>query len=141
MMRAVYKDQHGATYSCPVEIHENKWMMLTSEGFQAISHKFQDDVGGLLTFVEYRETKVEPDTRLHLEPKQPGQSSLAQLQSAHSKVEAQARSARHQERQQVLAETSQPDAQRVRQAREYAEQILHARKPRGGGAFVIKNGE
>ena len=137
--RAVYRDQQGRTYSCPVVKKDGAWAMVTSDGHQPITHEFQDDVAGMLTFVEYREE--ERGTKLHIEPKQPGQSSLAQLQSAHAKVEAQARSARHQERQQVLAETNQPDAQRVRQAREYAEKILHARKPRGGAAFIIKNGE
>ena len=136
--RAVYRDKEGRTYSCRVVEHDGAWAMVTSDGPQPITHEFQDDIGGLLTFVEYR---AEPDTRLHLEPRQPGQSSFAQLQSAHARAEAQARSARHQERQQALAAANQPDAQKIQEARQRAAEILHARKPRGGGVHIIRNGE
>ena len=73
-------------------------------------------------------TPQEQDARLHLEPRAPGQSSLAQLQSAHAKMEAQARSARQQERQRVLIATNQPDLKKVQQARAAAAEALHARQ-------------
>jgi len=43
-----------------------------------------------------------------------------------------------QARREMLAELNQPDAQKIRQARqarEHAAEVLHARKPRGGGAI------
>jgi hypothetical protein len=133
-LRAVYKNEHGATYSCPVELHENEWMMLTSEGFSPITHEFQDDVGGPLTFFEYRE---EEDSRLHIEPKQPGQSSLSQLQTAAAKVEVQARTARNRERQEVQA---QPDPRRVAAAMRINSEYAALKKPRRG-AYIIKGEE
>ena len=133
-MRAVYKDKQGATYSCPVEIHDNKWMMLTSEGFQPITHEFQDDVGGPLTFVEYRKTE---DSRLHLEPKQPGQSSLGQLQSAAAKVEAQARADRRRAHQKTVQE-AQPDPRQVEATMRVNAEYAALKKPRGRGVYIIK---
>ncbi len=93
---------------------------------------------GCLTFVEYREVE---DSRLHIEPKQPGQSSLGQLQAAAAKVEAQARADRQQQRQQALQTMNEPNVQKIQAARQYAAEVLHARKPRGGGAYIIRNGE
>ncbi len=135
--RAVYKDERGATYSCPVEIHDNKWMMRTSEGFRLITLKFQDDVAGTLSFVGYRE--AEPDTRLHLEPRQPGQSSLAQLQSAAAKVEAQARGERRRAHQKTVQE-AQPDPRQVAATLRLNAEFAALKRPRRG-AYIIKGEE
>src|ERR1700676_1293035 len=82
-MRAVYRDNRGAAYSCPVETHDGKWGMVTSEGHQPITHYFDDDVAGRLTFVQYR---GEPDLRLHIS-RMPGESSLGALQRAYAEKE------------------------------------------------------
>src|SRR5260221_2925809 len=84
--RAVYKDDQDLKYSCPVERHENNWVMKTSDGFQAISFHFNDDVGGLLTFVEYREDPKSEDSRLHIN-RLPGESSFGALQRAYAEKE------------------------------------------------------
>src|SRR5260370_21716867 len=74
--RAVYRDEQGRTYSCPVEIHNGKWAMVTSEGLQPITFYFDDDVAGRLTFDYYR--SQEPDSRLQLPPRLPGERSFLQ---------------------------------------------------------------
>src|SRR5260370_13932749 len=107
MMRAVYKDEHGATFSCPVELHENKWMMLTSEGFQPITHEFKDDVAGTLTFIEYREV---PDTRLHVEP---GADSFRALQEAGARATAEYETQRGKQRREMLDTLNRPDPRKV----------------------------
>jgi len=96
--RAVYKDQQGHTYSCPVEVRDGVWAMLTSDGPQPIGYTFQDDVGGLLTFLEYREEPEPEDLRLHIEPRQPGQSSFRQLPEARAAHINQERKAREEAR-------------------------------------------
>jgi len=116
---------------------DGAWAMVTSDGPQPITHEFQDDIGGLLTFVEYR---AEPDARLHLEPKQPGQSSLAQLQTAAAKVEAQARANRQHERRQVLIE-NQPDPRKVSAAMRVNAEYAALKRPRGKGAAFVIGGE
>jgi len=139
MMRAVYKDEHGATFSCPVELHENKWMMLTSEGFQAITHEFKDDVAGTLTFVEYREQK---DSRLHVE-RLPGESGFAAMQRAYAEQEI-ATQRKHREAARAEINNQPPDAAKVARAegvRQLNAQTLRQMRPRGGGAYIIKNGE
>src|SRR6266446_3000548 len=131
--RAVYRDKEGRTYSCRVVEHDGAWAMVTSDGPQPITHEFQDDIGGLLTFVEYR---AEPDARLHLEPRQPGQSSLAQLQSAAAKVEAQARGERRRAHQKTVQE-AQPDPRQVAATLRLNAEFAALKKPRRG-AFIGK---
>ena len=83
-VRAVYRNKKGATFSAPVEKQsDGTWTMLTSEGPTKITSNFQDDVGGSLTFVEYRE---EPDTRLHID-RLPGESSFGALKHAYAEKE------------------------------------------------------
>ncbi len=138
-MRAVYRDKNGASYSCPVEMRDGEWAIVTSDGpTTPIPLHFDDDVAGRLTFDCYREAE---DLRLHIEPKQPGQSSLGQLQAAAAKVEAQARIDRQQQRQQALQTMNEPDVKRIQAAREYAAEVLHARKPRGSGQYIIKSNQ
>jgi hypothetical protein len=132
--RAVYRNQEGRTYSCPVIERDGVWNMVTSDGPQPITHEFQDDVGGLLTFVEYRKTE---DSRLHLEPRQPGQSSLAQLQSANAKREAQARADRRRAHQ-TFVQAAQPDPRQVEATMRVNAEYAVVKKPRGGGQFIIK---
>ena len=94
--RAVYMDLQNRTYSCPAVKTEDRWMMMTSDGLTEITHDFQDDIGGPLTFLEYREDPA--DDRLHIAPRQPGQSSFRQLQGANvSRVNAE-RKAREESR-------------------------------------------
>src|SRR6266436_5837528 len=133
--RAVYRDQQGRTYSCPVVEHDGAWAMVTSDGPQPITHQFQDDVAGTLSFVGYRE--AEPDTRLHLEPRQPGQSSLGQLQSAAAKVEAQARADRRRAHQKTV-EAAQPDPRQVEATMRVSAEYAALKKPRGRGAYISK---
>ena len=78
---AVYKDQQGHTYSCPVEVHNGGWMLITTSGLAPITHTLDNQEHGIVTFDSYRE---ETDTRLHIEPRQPGQSSFRQLQEARA---------------------------------------------------------
>ncbi len=134
MTKAVYQDQAGNRYSCPVEIHDGKWMMLTSEGFQPITHDFQDDVGGLLTFVEYREEKTQ-DSRLHVE-RLPGESGFGAMQRTFAeKVVAQQRRHRQQARTEIQ-NTNMPDPQKmqaVRNANNYAAERM---RPQRGPAVI-----
>jgi hypothetical protein len=111
--------------------------MVTSEGPRPITYEFQDDVGGPLTFVEYRKTE---DSRLHLEPKQPGQSSLGQLQSAAAKVEAQARGERRRAHQKTVQE-AQPDPREIAASMRVKAEYAALKKPRGRGAYIIKGEE
>ena len=137
-LRAVYRDQQGRTYSCPVVQKDGAWVMVTSDGAESIMLEFQDDAAGTLSFVGYRE--AESDARLHLEPRGAGESSFGQLQSAAAKVEAEARTVRSQEREQVLA--AKPDSRKIQQAqaeRATRNNIAAAMRPRGGGQFIVKN--
>ncbi len=133
--RAVFRDRQGRTYSCPVVNNDGAWGMLTSDGPAPITLNFDDDVAGRLTFDSYREVE---DSRLHLEAKQPGQSSLAQLQTAAAKAEAQARRDRLEGRQQVLAATNQPDARQAQEVRRIQNEIAQQKRPRGSGQYIVK---
>src|SRR5258708_9767158 len=135
MLRAVYKDEHGATYSCPVELHENKWMMMTSEGFQASAQEFKDDVAGLLTFVEYGERK---DSQLHVE-RLPGESGFAAMQRAYAEQEI---ATQRRQRQQLRAQVQTPaDAKTIEQVRQINNEWAALKRPRGRGQGFIIGGE
>ena len=78
------------------------------------------------------------DFRLHLEA---DSDPFRALQATGAKAEMEYRANRQQARREMLAELNQPDAQKIRQARqarEHAAEVLHARKPRGGGQFIVK---
>jgi hypothetical protein len=130
-LRAVYRDQQGHTYSCPVVDDGGAWKMVTSDGPQPITHEFQDDVAGKLVFVEYRKTE---DTRLHVEPG----SGFRGIQEASAKAEMEYRASRQRARQQALNALNEPNVRKIQEARrinnEYAEQM----RPRGGGQFIAK---
>src|SRR5258708_29551371 len=81
--RAAYKDAQGHTYSCPVEIHNGNWMLVTTSGLAPITHTLDNQEHGIVTFDSYREI-TPADDRLHIEPRQPGQSSFRQLQEARA---------------------------------------------------------
>ena len=103
--------------------------MLTSDGPQPIGYIFQDDVGGLLTFLEYREDPEPVDDRLHIEPRQPGQSSFRQLQearAAHINAERKERELARAEAQNVL-----PDPAKVEAARQINNQYGALRNRHG----------
>jgi hypothetical protein len=130
-LRAVYKDKTGATYSCPVVLNKNQWMMVTSDGPQPITFYFEDDIAGRLTFDCYRE---EEDSRLHIEPRQPGQSSFRQLQEANAvRVNAE-----RKQREVARAEVQNDAAQAVDpNARDLNNQLALAKKPRGNGVGLV----
>ncbi len=134
-MRAVYKDEQGSTYSCPVEMQDGQWAMLTSSGpVTPIPLHFNDDVAGRLTFDSYREVE---DLRLHLEPT-PGQSSFRVLQEAGAKAEMEYRANRQQARREALTELNQPDTRKVGEVRQLNNEWAAIKRPRGGGQFIIK---
>src|SRR5882672_5342593 len=109
--RAVYRDQQGRTYSCPVVESDGAWAMVTSDGPKPISHEFQDDIAGTLTFVEYKKTE---DARIHVE-RLPGESGFAAMQRAYAEQEiATHRKQRQQSRAQAQTQT---DARKIEQGR------------------------
>ena len=136
---AVYRDQQGRTYSCPVVKKDGAWAMVTSDGHQPITHEFQDDVAGMLTFVEYR---AEPDSRLRVQ-RLPGESGFAALQRAYAEQEI-ATQRKHREAARTEVNNQPPDAAKVARAesvRQLNAQTLRQMRPRGGGGFIVKSGE
>ena len=128
--RAVYRNKKGATFSAPVEKHGDAWIMQTSDGPVPIAHTFQDVVGGLLTFVEYRE---EPDTRLHID-RLPGESSFGALKRAYAEKEiAYQRQRRQAALQTINNDSAARELNRIAAARDTNAQFAKAKKPRGGG--------
>lgn len=109
--RAVFKDQHGHTYSAPVVLNDGQWVMVTSEGFAPITQFFDDDFAGRLEFVEYRD---EPDERLHVEQ---GGDSFRALQASGAQAVADYRANRNRERRQLQEALNQPDARKIAEAR------------------------
>lgn len=133
-VRAVYRNKKGATFSAPIEKHGDTWIMQTSDGPVPIAHTFQDDVGGLLTFVEYRQ---EVDTRLHID-RLPGESSFGALKRAYAEKEiAEQRKQRQVARTQI--QDVPPDPAKIAAARELNNEIAKTMKPRGGGAGLVVN--
>ena len=130
--RAVYTDKKGATYSCPIELHGEKWLMRTSEGLEEITAEFRDDIAGALTFLEYRE---ENDPRLHVE-RLPGESSLGALQRAYAeKVVIQERKDRQQARTEIQ-NANMPDPQKVQAARNANNYAASQMRPQRGPAVI-----
>ncbi|HEV2194025.1 MAG TPA: hypothetical protein VGR55_00445 [Candidatus Acidoferrum sp.] len=132
MSRTVYIDKNGRTFSAPLELHGDQWLMRTSEGLQKVEYAFHDDVGGRLTFDSFREdqptvpTTQKPDT-LHVE----GQGFKA-LQEAGARAAAHYRTERAQQRREILNSLNQPiDANRIHEARGHstalAQRWSHAR--------------
>ena len=137
-MRAVYQDERGATYSCPVVLNENTWMLQTSEGLQPITFYFDDDIGGRLTFVEYRKEPPAEDSRLHIN-RMVGESSFGALQRAYAEQKL-AVERKHREAGRAEINNQPADPHKVQAARELNAQILHQRRPRGPGVgLVIEN--
>ena len=130
-VRAVYRNEKGATFSAPVEKQsDGTWTMLTSDGPTPITHTFRDDVGGSLTFVEYRE---EPDTRLHIDLL-PGESSFGALKRAYAEKEiAYQRQQRQAALQNINNDSAAHELKRFASARDINAQFAQAKKPRGSG--------
>lgn len=122
--RAVYHDKNGNTYSAPVELHGETWMMFTSDGWQPITTTFHDEAAGMLTFSHYRQ---EPDTRLHVEP---GKNSFAQLQDAGAQATAAYQKQRQQQRREMLDALNQPDAHKIAEARANATALAQRWNPK-----------
>jgi len=115
--------------------HDGAWTMVTSDGPQPITHEFQDDVGGLLTFVEYRE---EPDSRLHVE-RLPGESGFAAMQRAYAEQEI---ATQRRQRQQSRAEAqTRADPSKIEQTRQLNNEFAALKRPRGRGQGFIIGGE
>ena len=134
-LRAVFRDQQGRTYSCPVVKNEGAWAMVTSEGPRPITHEFQDDDAGLLTFVEYRQTE---DSRLHVE-RLPGESNFGAIQRAFAEQKI---TTQRKQRQQSRADAQTQAARKIEQSRHLNNEFAAVKKPRGkGAAFVIEKGE
>ena len=126
--RAIYKDAKGRTYSSAVVFHDGQWMMTTSEGLAPITFYFDDDAGGRLEFVEYREVPEE-DLRLHVDPVPPLGDSFAAIRLAGERATAEYRAQRERERRAMLEQANQPDPQIVQQrsaAREIRNQYAAA---------------
>ena len=139
MTRAIYRDAAGNQFSCLVVQNNGVWEMVTSDGSQPITHEFQDDIAGTLTFVEYREQK---DSRLHVE-RLSGESGFAAMQRAYAEQEI-ATQRKHREAARAEMNNQPPDAAKVARAesvRQLNAQTLRQMRPRGGGAYIIKNGE
>src|SRR5713101_5061441 len=139
MTKAIYRDAAGNQFSCPVVQNNGAWAMVTSDGPQPITHEFQDDIAGTLTFVEYREQK---DSRLHVE-RLSGESGFAAMQRAYAEQEI-ATQRKHREAARAEMNNQPPDAAKVARAesvRQLNAQTLRQMRPRGGGAYIIKNGE
>jgi hypothetical protein len=130
--RAIYKDAQGRTYSCPVEIHDGQWMLVTTSGLAPITHSLDIQEYGIVTFDSYRE---EVDTRLHIEPRQPGQSSFRQLQEARAAHIDAERKQREQARLEI--QNVPPDAAKVAQARSVNEQFARLKRPNGRGVGLV----
>src|SRR5260221_581549 len=136
-MRAVYKDTANRTYSCPVEIRDNKWQMKTSEGFQDITFHFDDDIGGRLFFVEYREDPKPEDSRLHID-RLPGESSFGALQRAYAEQKV-AVERKQREQARAHAQEVPVDAAAVARAREINNQLAQRMRPRGKGQYLVND--
>ncbi len=77
--RAVYRGTEGRTYSCPVEIHDGQWMLVTTSGFAPITHSIDNEEYGVVVFDSYVE---EADVRLHLPEPIGTENSFQRLQRA-----------------------------------------------------------
>jgi len=108
---------------------------MASDGPQPITHEFQDDVAGLLTFFEYRKTE---DSRLHVE-RLPGESGFAAMQRAYAEQEI---ATQRRQRQQLRAQVQTPaDAKQIEQVRQINNEWAALKRPRGRGQGFIIGGE
>lgn len=130
IIRAVYRDEHGRTYSAPVEFHGDEWLMRTSEGLQPIEYFFNDDNAGRLTFDHYREDPVESaDARL------PHENSFQQLHRIAAGRDAKNHKLQERQRQELLNNLNQPNErvmELARAARLQRNEIAAAMKKRIG---------
>jgi hypothetical protein len=106
--------------------------MQTSDGFQDITHDFQDDVGGRLEFVEYRIEPEFPDSRLHVES---GGSWRDHREAFAQQNLAQQRKDRLAAR--TDGQYVQPDAAKIQQARRLNNEFAVLKKPNGRGVGLI----
>ena len=130
--RAVYRNESSsATFSAPVEkTPDGSWVMHSADGQQLPIHlTFNDDAAGTLVFSHYREDPEPEDLRLHVEPRQPGQSSFRQLQEARAAHVDQERKARGEARAHV--QNVLPDPAKVAQARDLNNQYAALKNRHG----------
>ena len=131
--RAIYRDAQGRTYSCPVEVHDGKWVLVTTSGFAPITHTLDNEEYGVVTFDSYREEPA--DLRLHIEPRQPGQSSFRQLQEARAAHINAERKAREEAR--ARAQENLVNPAKVQQARQINEEFAKLKRPNGRGVGLV----
>jgi len=78
--------------------------------------------------------QIDPDdSRIHVEPREPGQSSFKQLKDAANRAGAVARAARERERREMLEKANQRDPRKVQQARNINNLIAGQRRPKRTG--------
>jgi hypothetical protein len=82
-------------------------------------------------------TYVEPDGRLHIEPRQQGESSFRQLQRANAARIEEERQNRLQARTEVQNVAANRDVADVAAAQELNSQILRQIRPRGSGVGIV----
>ncbi len=77
--------------------------------------------------------KIEPeDTRLHIEPRQPGESSFSKLKEAANRAGEVARAARERERREMLEQANHRDPRKVQQARNTNNYLAARMRPKRG---------
>ena len=131
--RAVYRDSQGRTYSCPVRVHDGNWVLVTTAGFAPITHTLDNQEYGVVTFDSCREEPA--DLRLHVEPRQPGQSSFRQLQEARAAHINAERKAREEAR--ARAQESSVNPAKIAQARQINEELAKLKRPNGRGVGLV----
>ncbi len=100
--RAVYKDGQGQTYSCPVQVHEGQWKLVTNSGFAPITHDLDNEEYGVVIFDSYVE---EADVRLHLPEPIGTENSFQRLQRGFVEQEIVAQRKQRQEARTRAQET------------------------------------
>jgi hypothetical protein len=133
--RAVYKDAQGRTYSCPVEIHDGKWMLVTASGFSPITHTLDNEEYGDVTFDSYREVEPE-DLRLHLPDRIGTENSFQQLQRGFVEQEIVAQRKQRREARAQAQQVSVNPA-KVAEVRDLNNQLAHAKRPNGRGVGIL----
>ena len=128
---------HANRGGYPVEVHNDKWQMQTSDGFQDITYNFQDDVGGLLRFDCYSEELPSTDSRIHV---QAGSTWADHKQAFAEQQIAEQRRTRdifRTDMQDVPVSTK--NAARIAAANAEKQEIARTMRPNGAGAgFIIK---
>ena len=131
--RAIYKDAQGRTYSCPVEVHDGQWMLVTTSRLAPITHTLDNEEFGIITFDSYREEPA--DLRLHID-RLPGESSFGALRRAYAEKEI-AEQRKHRKAARTEAQNVLPDPAKVAQARHINAEFAKLKRPNGRGVGLV----